>query len=149
METITQSAQETQKLGESIGTYLKTLPQGNTAQLLLLQGELGSGKTTFMQGVVKGLGIPHRLVSPTFIMIKEYEITYGNYQRLYHIDLYRVTQKTDLETLGLTDIFANRHAIVAIEWPERMSQLPSHALSIQFKTIGESRKITMSKKIAL
>lgn len=142
MEISTQSAEETCNLGEKIGNYLKKQPNVNTACILLLQGELGSGKTTFMQGVAKGLGIPHRLVSPTYILVKEYEINEGNYQKLYHIDLYRLTKMRETDMMQFADIFANSNAICAVEWPERLDTKLASAVNVQFFVAGEnSRRI--------
>lgn len=135
---VTSSYQETQHLGEDIA---KKLSPGD---VVALYGDLGAGKTTFMQGLAKGLGITHRIISPTFIIVRKYEL---NAKRLYHIDLYRTETVADLEGIGLEEILSDREAIIAIEWPDKMGKLlPKNRLEIQFKWINENeRKITIRK----
>ena len=131
MEIITQSAQETQKLGEKIG---RTLALDKLRPIVLcLYGELGSGKTTFLQGLAKGLGINKRITSPTFVFVKRYEIretrdvkriTY-HISRFYHVDLYRVEKLKEAKNLGLEEVFSDPKAVVAIEWAEKITCLPA------------------------
>ncbi len=113
----------------------------NSTVIIALYGELGSGKTTFVQGLAKGLGIPHRLVSPTFIIVKKYELNLEKYKTFFHIDLYRIEKAADLAGLGLDEIFSDPAAIVAIEWPERMGELlPKERIDIRFKQIDEFKR---------
>jgi len=148
MEIITQNAQETQKLGEKIGRDLKSKPR-----TLCLYGDLGSGKTTFLQGLAKGLGIKRRVVSPTFVFMKQYknlpsaEPCFSNNPSFYHVDLYRVNNIKEAKGLGLEEIFKDPKAIVAIEWAERIKEiLPKKRIDIYFDYVSENqRKITFKK----
>jgi len=142
MEIITKSANETQKLGEKIGRDLKG------RSIIALYGELGSGKTTFIQGLAKGLGIKKRIISPTFVFIRQYQAT--NHQlpiTFYHIDLYRVEKFEDTKGLGLEEIFADRSSIIAIEWAEKIKKiLPKKRIDVYFEyEAGNSRQITINK----
>src|SRR5664279_1657237 len=103
---ITNSFAETQQLGVS---FAKTLKHG---EVIALHGDLGSGKTTFMQGIAKGLGIKKNIISPTFIIMRTYEIGSGH---LYHVDLYRVEKERDVDGLGLGELLHDPESVVAIE----------------------------------
>lgn len=131
---VTKSAQETQKLGEKIGGSLKG------GVVLALYGELGSGKTTFLQGLARGLGIKERILSPTFIMMRQY----GNF---YHVDLYRIEDEREIESLGLKEIWSDSENIVAIEWAEKIKNLlPKKRMDIYFKYLkDEEREIKVVK----
>lgn len=128
---VTTSAKETQKIGAELAK--------RGARIVCLYGELGSGKTTFTQGFAKGLGITSRLLSPTFIIVRRYDIPKSN-KLLYHIDLYRVST---FEGLGLAEIFADENAIVVIEWAERLGDiLPENRTDIHFSVLdNEQHKI--------
>lgn len=111
------------------------------ALVLALYGELGSGKTTFVQGLAKGIGIPHRLVSPTFIIIREYPLNLKNFRRFYHIDLYRIEPEMETLNLGFGEIFSNRFNVVTIEWAERLGALlPWNRLDIMFTVKSDSER---------
>jgi len=138
METITQSAQETQRLGEKIGRDLKG------GEVLALYGELGSGKTTFIQGLAKGLGIEKRIISPTFIFVREYPFKGGIF---YHVDLYRIEKEADARSLGLEEMF-DSGAIIALEWAEKIKKiLPQERVDIFFEYLDDQkRKIRVIKQ---
>lgn len=106
------------------------------ATIIALHGDLGAGKTTFVQGFMKALGVKHRITSPTFLIIRKYQIPstksqiITNYQLpitkfsfAYHLDLYRIHKPKELLYLGFKKIFKDPHAIVLIEWPERVKKL--------------------------
>lgn len=109
---ISRSAEETIEWGRKIGALL------SAPVLLLLFGELGAGKTTLTKGIVSGLGVAREedVTSPTFTLVH----VYRNGVRVYHVDLYRVADLHDLETLGLDDIVAEP-AILIVEWPEKFA----------------------------
>ena len=134
-EIITHSAEETIAWGRELAKKLKP------PALVLLSGELGSGKTTLTKGIVAGLNAAteDEVTSPTFTLIHEY----GGGQKVFHGDLYRIENFHDLETLGLEDIFA-RPAIVILEWSENFplkTPWPQVRLHLQHLG-GESRRIT-------
>jgi len=110
-EIVTHSAEETIARGREIGAHLKA------PVLVLLSGDLGAGKTTLTKGIVSGLGAAaeEEVTSPTFTLVHKYE----RGARVYHVDLYRIADLHDLETLGLEDVFSEK-AIVIVEWPDRL-----------------------------
>lgn len=131
----TKSAQETAQLGQNLAYTLK---EGSTRRVVCLYGELGSGKTTFVQGFAKGLGITSRLLSPTFIIVRRYKIPKSPVF-LYHLDLYRV-EENDLEELAISDIFSDPRSFVVIEWAEKLaSWLPEKRLDIRFSVLPDGR----------
>ncbi len=125
-------------------------------KIICLEGELGSGKTTFAQGFLKGLGVKGPYTSPTFVVIKEYKPTTNNRQlttknkkellvvsgklSVYHIDAYRVTAK-DILNLGWEEIISNKNNIVIVEWADRIKKIiPKGALWIKFEWVDKNKK---------
>src|SRR3989337_2657138 len=92
---ITESFEATQKLGKEFAQSLKK------GAVIALHGDLGSGKTTFVQGFAKGLGIEKNIISPTFIIMRTYNVGIKNF---YHVDLYRIESEKDVEGLGLPEL---------------------------------------------
>jgi tRNA threonylcarbamoyladenosine biosynthesis protein TsaE len=111
-ELVTHSMDEMIERGREIGASLKA------PALILLSGELGAGKTTLTKGIVSGLGAAREedVTSPTFTLVHKYD----GRVRVYHVDLYRVGDFHDLETLGLEDVFSEQ-AVVIVEWPDRLT----------------------------
>ena len=110
---VTHSAEETRALAAQVAATLEP------GAVLCLHGDLGAGKTCFVQGVAQGLGIRRSVGSPTFTLINEYR---GRLP-LAHIDLYRVRGAADAFGLGLEDYLSHYDGIVAIEWAERVAEL--------------------------
>jgi len=138
---ITKSAQETAETGAQIA---RDLTRGAHARphIFCLYGDLGSGKTTFTQGFAKALGITSRLLSPTFIIVRRYDIlSSGATEKfLYHIDLYRMKNMADMEELGLTEIFMDPGSIVVVEWAEKLTEnLPEDRTDIWFSVDQEGK----------
>jgi len=141
---ITNTFKETQKLGED---FAKTLGGGD---VVCLYGDLGAGKTTFVQGLAKGLGIKNRIISPTFVVVRSYVLKSQKSkfkslgpETFCHIDLYRVESKRDLESLGIEEIINNKNSIIVIEWAEKLkSYLPKERIDIEFfYKANDARKI--------
>ena len=111
-EFVTHSSEESIERGREIGAQLKP------PALVLLFGDLGAGKTTLTKGIVSGLGAAHEdeVTSPTFTLVHKYSGAIP----VYHVDLYRIGNFHDLETLGLEDVFSEQ-AIVIVEWPDRLT----------------------------
>ena len=129
MEIITQSAKQTQKLGEKIGRDVVG------PKILCLYGDLGSGKTTFLQGLAKGLGIKKRITSPTFVFMKQYGFSF------YHVDVYRLEMIKEAKDLGLEEIFKDSKAVVVIEWAERIKEiLPEKRVDIYFDYVSKNQR---------
>lgn len=149
-ELVSRSAQETQHIGRTLGTLLRG------GELLLFEGQLGAGKTTFTQGLAKGLGITTTISSPTFTILKEYpgqpraqsERIDGSWstassQRgpaLYHFDLYRLEDPDEILDLGFEDYFSGS-GVCVIEWAENadISWLPER-LAIHLSVINETER---------
>jgi len=129
IEIITENAKETQKVGEILAQEIK---KGQKALIIGLEGELGSGKTTFIQGLAKGLKIKERITSPTFVIIKKIGW-------FYHIDCYRVKSK-DLLDLGFREIISQPNLVV-IEWAEKIKKiLPKNTFWIKFEYLDKNKR---------
>lgn len=126
------SVQETQQIAKKIAKkYLQRY------RIFTLSGELGSGKTVFVQGFVKHLNIKDKIVSPTFILIREHKIPKSE-KILFHIDLYRLE---NTENIGLKEIFQNKNTIVLVEWPEKIDmQFLGDVVKIYFTKISETKR---------
>jgi len=135
-EIITHSSDETTNWGRELAKRL-TAPV-----LVLLTGDLGSGKTTLTKGIVAGLGgaSEDEVTSPTFTLVH----VYGKAAKIYHADLYRIETFHDFETLGLEDVFA-KPAVVILEWSERFPlQSPWRQVRIRLEHQGgDSRRIVV------
>jgi len=102
--------------------------------ILCLYGQLGAGKTTFTQGFARGLGITTRLLSPTFIIVRRYQIPKNNFF-LNHVDLYRLQTLPEMEGIGLPEIFSDCASYTVIEWAERLGELlPKNRIDVHFRT---------------
>ena len=139
MKTVcTQSFEATQKLGQDL---VKKLTPG---QIICLSGELGTGKTTFVQGLLKGLKVKGPYTSPTFVIMKKYEpkAQSPKPKTIYHIDAYRINEK-DILNLGWEEIIQDKNNIIVVEWAERIKKIiPKNAQWINFSWEGkEKRKI--------
>jgi tRNA threonylcarbamoyladenosine biosynthesis protein TsaE len=128
------SAVETQRAGEALGRVLEA------DDVLALDGELGAGKTCFVQGLARGLGVPpdERVASPSFTIVNEH---FGRLT-LHHIDLYRLERDDELEEIGLTEYLESGGA-TAVEWFSRFPEFkPAERIDIEFEITGEqSRRI--------
>jgi tRNA threonylcarbamoyladenosine biosynthesis protein TsaE len=135
-EIITHSAEETANWGREFAKRLKA------PVLVLLTGDLGSGKTTLTKGIVAGLGAAgeDEVTSPTFTLVH----VYGKPAKVYHADLYRIESFHDFETLGMEDVFAEP-AIVILEWSERFPlKAPWPLVRIRLEHLGgDARRLTV------
>ncbi|MFH0728492.1 MAG: tRNA (adenosine(37)-N6)-threonylcarbamoyltransferase complex ATPase subunit type 1 TsaE [Pseudomonadota bacterium] len=135
-ETLTRSPAGTHALGRKIGKAL------STGMVITLTGDLGSGKTAFVQGLARGLGVPddYYITSPTYTIINEYP---GRYP-LFHLDLYRISDARSVEDIGLLDLL-HLENVVAIEWPEIiLPELPRDFIALHFEILNRTtRKISI------
>tara|TARA_B100000427_G_C15021140_1_gene382636 strand:+ start:44 stop:511 length:468 start_codon:yes stop_codon:yes gene_type:complete len=124
----TKSYLETECLGKNFADHIKS------GEIILLYGDLGSGKTTFVKGILKGLGFSGDVTSPTFSLINEYEAI----KRVIHIDCYREENLQRWINLGIEDYF-NGSNIVIVEWPEILSDIiPNNVIKIEIKHVQEN-----------
>jgi len=105
-----------------------------TATVIALQGELGSGKTYFVQNFAKIAGVEEQVTSPTFVIMNFYGIDWQGFKKLVHIDAYRIEREEELINLGWQDLVEDPENIIFIEWPENVPGLiPEDAKRIHFK----------------
>ena len=122
-------AEETMALGEK---YAKTLKCGD---VVLLDGEMGAGKTVFCKGIAKGLGISDEILSPTYAYMNEYD------GKLYHFDCYRLKSGAQAEALGLCDYFY-ADGVCVIEWAQNIEDvLPENCKKVVIEKVEGGRKI--------
>jgi len=139
------SSVQTRKLGEIFAqAFQKMIKEGLFSQALTvgLTGELGSGKTVFVQGLAKGLGIKEKITSPTFVIMKGFSLKDLNF---YHFDCYRLEKPEDLLGLGFSEILRSPQNLIAIEWAEKIQNLlPPTSFWIKFEYLTPSqRKISV------
>ncbi|MFH1423609.1 MAG: tRNA (adenosine(37)-N6)-threonylcarbamoyltransferase complex ATPase subunit type 1 TsaE [Candidatus Nealsonbacteria bacterium] len=150
------SKKETQKIATDLATKTKSGPLSlklQRASIIALEGELGAGKTTFIQAFAKALGIKSKVKSPTFNIIKKYKIPNVPHSALYvprsvyHIDCYRLKDYKEAIPLGIKDIFKEDNAVILIEWPERISEiLPKNIIRVHIDHIDKNkRKISIKR----
>lgn len=132
MEYVSNSLNETIEIAK---TYAKTLQKGD---VVLLNGEMGAGKTAFTKGLALGLDIKSEVTSPTYAYLNDYE------GKLYHYDCYRLTSGEDAEALGLTDYFY-LDGVCVLEWAQNIkSALPKKVKVVEIQKINETtRKIIL------
>ena len=136
----TNSSRETQKIAADLARKFLRVRSQKNALVLALQGDLGSGKTTFTQGFLRSLGVRKKITSPTFVITKSYKLKAKSYKHAYHIDCYRIKKPKELLDLGLKEILTNPQNIVLIEWTERIRRiLPKNTMWLKFKH-GETIK---------
>lgn len=124
---------ELKKIAENLSKEIKN-------GVIALYGELGAGKTTFTQGFAKGLGIKEKIISPTFVLIKQHQVPQTK-NMLYHIDLYRLDDKKDFQQLGLTELFQDEKNLILIEWAEKIEKiLPKNTIRIKIDKLGDNQR---------
>ncbi len=135
MEIITKNHQETQKIGKKLG---QTALKRKEMFFLALEGNLGSGKTTFLQGFAKGLKVEDDITSPTFVIFKKYK---GEEKKnFYHFDAYRI-KSSDLEVLGFKEILKNKNSVIAVEWSENIKEaLPKKMVTVKLFVVDENKR---------
>ncbi|MCL5004256.1 MAG: tRNA (adenosine(37)-N6)-threonylcarbamoyltransferase complex ATPase subunit type 1 TsaE [Patescibacteria group bacterium] len=162
----TKSASETENLGNDLAESLRlgsgagkfvsmyryidtTVRDTDRAFAIALNGELGAGKTTFIKGLAKGLGIKEVITSPTYVFVRSYSfkpIIRQSFHKdaLYHLDLYRLENqdKKTLQSFGFDEILSDPKGIVVVEWAERLeSSTYRSAINLDFNYLGKNRQI--------
>ncbi len=144
LDSISHSAAQTQRLGMRLGELLQS------GELILLEGQLGTGKTTFTQGLAQGMGIHENINSPTFILLKEYagqplpvkspDALPRKGPALYHFDLYRLDDPEEIVDLGFEDYFFSS-GVCVVEWAEKGGSFwPAEHLNICMKIMSETKR---------
>lgn len=140
---LTNSPNQTKKIAQKLAKgVLKKRPQ-KKAIVFGLIGDLGGGKTTFLQGFAKGLGIKEKILSPTFIIIRKSKIqnSKSKYENFYHIDCYRIRKTKEILDLGFKKIISKPQNIVAIEWSDLIRKiLPPKAIIIKFEFLSKTKR---------
>ncbi len=141
LKKITNNPSQTKKLGEVLSKKILKEKKGTRAQVLALQGELGGGKTTFLQGFARGLGIKKRILSPTFVILKKFKIQSPDFKFFYHIDCYRIKSVKEILDLGFRKIVSDSKNIVAIEWADNiLKTLPKDTIFITFTFNNKNKR---------
>lgn len=148
---------EFQKAAAEFVLGLKPVP--HRATVVGLYGELGAGKTAFVQAAAKALGVSEPVNSPTFLIVKKYQLSEGNlspssegeiergcFKRLIHIDIYRLTHSGELRALGFTGFLADSQNLIFVEWAERVADLlPPDHIKLYFEFVDDTiRQISSS-----
>ncbi len=140
MRKITQNLDEFKKVVEDFFINLNNLEKN----VVLLSGNLGAGKTTFVQILAKLFKIKSKINSPTFVLMKRYSLKENNFKNFYHLDAYRLEDKDikkELEILKLKEIIENKENLILIEWGELIEKyLPKKVIKIKINHKGENSR---------
>ncbi len=137
---VSKSEAETENFAEKLAR--ETVP----GSVILLEGDLGAGKTVFARGFARGLGIKDTLSSPTYTIVQEYQLpenktTGGRNGFLYHLDLYRINDEVSALGFGVDEFLSDPASIALVEWPERIRGiLPETALKIKIRHVSDERR---------
>lgn len=134
---ISKSLEETAELARK---FLTSLTLGTRARVVGLSGDLGSGKTTFVQNLARALGAGDNITSPTFVIEKIYKLTGQKFARLVHVDAYRLENGEELSRLGFAELLADRNNLIVIEWVERVVDILPEYQKVNFKFIDENTR---------
>ena len=137
MEITTISTEDTKNLAEQVAEKLIS------GDILILEGDLGAGKTTFVRYLTEALGFTDRVQSPTFVLARQYSNskTDSLIKNINHLDLYRLTSPKELQDIGLEEYFNQPNAITVIEWPNIASDiLPANVITIKIEVLGENER---------
>ena len=138
---ITKSLLETKTFARKMAQEFLASERPRTGALVIgLEGDLGGGKTTFVQGFAKELGVKEKILSPTFVILKKFEIPKGKFKTFYHIDCYRINAQ-DILNLEFDEIISNSKNIIIIEWADKIKKiLPEQTIILKFDFIDEETR---------
>lgn len=142
MEILSRSAEETKNLAKE---FVKNMKE--TGPIIVeLVGDLGAGKTTFMKGVGEFLGIKEDIVSPTFLIQRNYDIDFLDFKKLIHIDAYRIEEAKELSTIDWENYSSKKENLIFIEWSQNLKRDLQSSYKIFFSYVNENeRKIIIQK----
>lgn len=130
--------------GELLGLWKQLSNVSNEAVVVALSGDLGAGKTTFVQQLGQILGVEETITSPTFVLMKSYETSDVSFAKLVHMDAYRIEDDSEMTPLNFTSLLKEKNTLICIEWAERISAfLPARTIKIDLESLPQSKhKIT-------
>lgn len=132
---------QTEKLGRELAKEILKHPLQKGAAVVGLMGDLGGGKTTFLKGFARGLGTKDKILSPTFIILKKFQVPGSEFQWFYHIDCYRIKEPKEILALGFQEIITGPKNIVCVEWADRIKKiLPKESILLEFKFKGKNKR---------
>lgn len=137
LDVISHSPEQTRSIGMLLGRVLER------GSLVLLGGMIGAGKTTFAQGIARGLRVESDVLSPTFTLVTEHagRDLRDAPVRVYHVDLYRIEDEDDLMSFGFEEYLADPDAVTVVEWPERAGiMLPADHMLVEIGTVAETKR---------
>ena len=140
---LTSSPEKTRRAGSMLAEELLKRKSGSFAKVVGLRGDLGGGKTTFLKGFARRLGVSRNILSPTFVIMRRYHAGGTGIEDFYHLDCYRVGPK-EILNLGFKKIISCNRNVVAIEWADRIKRImPKNTIWVDFEFISDrKRKIT-------
>lgn len=128
-------------MASAAARLLASLSRGGSASVVALSGDLGAGKTTFTQGLASALGVAESVTSPTFVIEKVYELSGQKWERLIHIDAYRLKDVHELEVLGWQALVRDPANLIVVEWPEHVaSAIPADATRVTLAFLDEETR---------
>ena len=145
---ISNNPSQTERIGKKIAQFFLSQKSEKIPNVIILKGDLGGGKTTFLKGFAKGLGIKEKILSPTFVLIKKFDIKNqtSNFKHFYHLDCYRIKKEKEILNLGFREMIKDHKNLVAIEWAERIEKiLPKNVFEIIFKILGKRKREILIK----
>jgi len=150
-ERLSVNPTETKRLGEFLAKKI-TEEKGRKTLVFGLRGDLGGGKTTFLQGFAKGLGIKQKILSPTFLIMKRFGLKNSlikQFSNFYHFDCYRIIKSKEILSLGFKTIISDPKNIIAIEWADKVKKImPKNTIWISFEFVDRNkRKIKIENKV--
>jgi tRNA threonylcarbamoyladenosine biosynthesis protein TsaE len=126
--------------GELVGLWKQTAAGTPGAIVVALSGDLGAGKTTFVQQIAQILGVTETVTSPTFVIMKSYETTDPIFENLVHMDAYRIEDDSELAPLNFSAVLAQPKTLLCIEWAERISTfLPPHTIKMDLESMPHGK----------
>ena len=125
---------------ELLKAIIAQKPEKNQATIIALSGNLGAGKTTFVQLLAKELGVSEKVTSPTFTIMKGYELS-GEFKHLIHMDAYRIEEVNELRPLRFAELLAYENNLLCIEWAEKIqSALPENIIKINIEILADGKR---------
>jgi tRNA threonylcarbamoyladenosine biosynthesis protein TsaE len=146
IKIISKSANETKNIAKKIADLLRKEKFSSKATVIGLQGELGGGKTTFVQGLISSFGVKEKILSPTFVIMKNFEVKGKTqyFKKIYHFDVYRIGDEKEMDIIGFKEIINNPDNLVLVEWSNLIKKtMPKDSILINFEFKDENTRNIM------